>query len=95
MSAPAANAVPEPGRISAETVRLVRIFHRLDRTDLAATFGVSVRTVFRWERDGVDPGALQLDPGARSGPDWRRKLMIWMVERYRDAAVSDTRKKEG
>jgi len=59
-------------------------------------FKVSLRTVFRWERSGLDPEALQLDPYAHpnSGPDWRRKLLFFMLDRLERTGVTDTRKKE-
>lgn len=64
---------------------------------MAATFKVTERTVFRWERLGVNPETLPLDPNAHpdSGPDWRRKLLIFMLERLEAARVTDNRKKEG
>jgi transcriptional regulator with XRE-family HTH domain len=73
----------------------MRIFHSWTREDLAEAMRVSVRTVFRWERDGVDPATLQLDPGAKSGPEWRRNLLMWLLDRLEAPGVSDTRKKQG
>lgn len=85
-----------PARVPASTIRRMRLFHSLEREELAAMFKVSVRTVFRWERDGVDPATLQLDPDAHpnSGPDWRRKLLFFMLERLEATPVTDNRKKE-
>lgn len=87
----------EPGRIPAATIRRLRAFHNVQREELAAMFEVSVRTVFRWEEGGVDPAALPLDPDAHpnAGPEWRRKLLFWMLDRFEKTGVSDTRKKEG
>ena len=76
----------------ASTIRRVRIFHGFSRLDFAEVFQVSERTVFRWERDGVDPDSLALDPAARSGPEWRRNYMKWLLERFEAAHVSDNRK---
>jgi transcriptional regulator with XRE-family HTH domain len=81
--------------VPAAIIRAVRIFHGFSRDQFAEVFQVSLRTVFRWESDGVDPASLQLDPGARSGPEWRRQYMFWLLERYEATGVSDTRKKEG
>jgi hypothetical protein len=85
-----------PARVPASTISRIRLFHALERDQLALMFKVSVRTVFRWERDGVDPEALQLDPDAHpnSGPDWRRKLLFFMLDRLNGTSVTDTRKKE-
>jgi hypothetical protein len=69
--------------------------HALNREDFALMFNITVRTVFRWERDGVDPATLQLDPGARSGPEWRRNLLTWLLDRLAATGVSDTRNREG
>jgi hypothetical protein len=82
--------------VPASTIRRLRLLHALEREDLAAMFKVSLRTVFRWERSGLDPEALQPDPDAHpnSGPDWRRKLLFFMLERLERTAVTDTRKKE-
>ena len=49
-------------------------------------FDVTERTVFRWEQRGVDPNLLE--------PEWRRKLLLWLLERFEKTGVSDTRKKE-
>ena len=95
LSAAAATAQPVPVLVPGDTIRRVRLFHNLTRAEFAQSFGVTERTVFRWERDGVEPDALQLDPGARSGPEWRRKYMNWLLDRYEAAHVSDSRKKEG
>jgi len=68
---------------------------------MAEAFQVTPRTVFRWERDGVDPDALQLDPGALpastvtpagQGPEWRRNLLNWLLDRYREHRASLTDK---
>ena len=93
--APATQPTASPGRIPADTIRRLRIFHGFSRVDFAEVFRVSERTVFRWEEQGVDPSTLALDPGARSGPEWRRKYLNWLLERYEALHVSDTRKKEG
>jgi hypothetical protein len=86
-----------PARVPAPTIRRLRLFHALEREELAAMFKVSLRTVFRWERSGLDPEALQLDPGAHpsSGPDWRRKLLFFMLDRLERTGVTDTRQQEG
>ena len=83
-----------PDRVPAETIRRLRLFYRLEREAFAEMFRVSVRTVFRWERDGVDPDALQLDPSAHpsSGPEWRRKLLIWLIENFQKSGVTDNRR---
>ena len=74
----------------------MRVFHGWDRDTMALCFKVSTRTVFRWERDGLDPDSLALDPNAHpnSGPDWRRKLLNFLLERFDSTAVTDSRKKE-
>jgi hypothetical protein len=83
--------------VPAETIRRLRLFHALERPELAAMFKVSERTVFRWEERGLDPAALQDDPTAHpsSGPDWRRKLLFFMLDRLNGVVVTDTRPKEG
>jgi transcriptional regulator with XRE-family HTH domain len=91
---PAAATVP-PDRIPAQTIRRLRAFHNFSREAFADVFKVTLRTVFRWERDGVDPASLQLDADAISGPEWRRKYMNWLLERYEAPGVTDTRKKQG
>jgi transcriptional regulator with XRE-family HTH domain len=84
-----------PARVPASTIRAIRRMHALEREDFAQMFKVTVRTVFRWERDGVDPAILQLDPGAKSGPEWRRNLLTWLLGRLEATRVTDTRKKQG
>ena len=86
-----------PARVPASTVRAVRIFHGFTREDFADVFEVTLRTVFRWERDGVDPMSLQLDPNAHpnAGPEWRRKYLIWLLDRYEQLRVTDNRKQQG
>jgi len=71
----------------------MRVFHHLEPEALADMFRVSTRTVFRWEERGINPAALALDPTAHpaSGPDWRRKLLFFMLNRLETAAVSDNR----
>jgi transcriptional regulator with XRE-family HTH domain len=81
--------------VPADTIRGMRIFHRLSREGLATLFQVSPRTVYRWEEKGAVPNALPLEELAKVDREWRRKLLIWMVERYEAAAVTDNRKKEG
>ena len=97
LSAPADTPATPPARVSASTIRRMRTFHYLTHRDLAAMFRVSERTVFRWEKRGVDPDGLEPDPHAHpaSGPDWRRKLLIFMLDRLNGAGVSDNRKQEG
>ena len=72
-----------PARVPASTIRAVRLFHRLSVAAFAGAFQVTARTIFRWEKDGVDLNAID--------PEWRRKLLIWMLERYRATSVSDNR----
>ena len=78
----------------ASTIRAVRLFHRKSLESMAEMFGISVRTVHRWEERGVDPRNVPRDPQARV-PDWRAKLLIWMVRRYELTGVTDNRKKQG
>jgi hypothetical protein len=82
--------------VPASTIRRVRVFHGWDVPTMAATFKVSERTVFRWERLGVNPQTLPLDRNAHpaSGPEWRRKLLIFLLERLEAARVTDNRPKE-
>lgn len=96
LSGAAANAT-SPARVPAATIRRMRVFHGWDVPTMAATFKVTERTVFRWEERGVVPESLPRDPDAHpaSGPDWRRKLLIFMLQRLAQAAVTDNRKKEG
>lgn len=63
---------------------------------MAATFKVTERTVFRWERLGVNPATLPLDHDAHpaSGPEWRRKLLIFMLGRLNATSVTDNRPEE-
>jgi len=86
-----------PARVPASTIRRMRLFHALEVPDLAQMFRVSERTVFRWEERGVVPESLPRDPNAHpaSGPDWRRKLLIFMLGRLNGPPVTDNRKKEG
>jgi hypothetical protein len=80
--------------VPASTVRRLRLFHSWDVDTMAEAFRVSTRTVFRWEENGLDPGTLALDRNAHpnSGPDWRRKLLFFMLARLEAAGVSDNRK---
>lgn len=79
----------------AATIRAIRRFHEFTRDEFADVFGVDVRTIFRWEKEGVDPNALALDPGAVSGPEWRRKYMNWLLGRYLEYRLSLTPEKRG
>jgi len=93
----AASATPhKPDRVPASTIRRLRRFFALEREAMADMFRVSVRTIFRWERDGLDPASLQLDPKAHpdSGAEWRRRLLFWLLEQYEKTGVTDNRKKE-
>lgn len=84
-----------PGeRLAGSLVRAVRLFHGRQQTDFADAFRVSVRTVIRWEQRGIDPAKLPVDSGA-ADPDWRSKLLIWLLARYLASSSPDTRKKEG
>lgn len=96
LTLPADTPATPPARVSASTIRCMRTFHYLTHRDLAAMFRVSERTVFRWEKRGLDPEDLEPDPEAHpaSGPDWRRKLLIFMLDRLETAPVTDTRKKK-
>lgn len=95
MSSPAPQALP-PGRVPAETIRLCRRFHRLTPEAMARCFQVSLRTIQRWEASGVDPRSLPADPYAhpKSGPDWRAKLLIFLLSRYQATGVGDNRGRE-
>ena len=97
MTAQPAPSASTPARVPASTVRAVRLFHGFTRADFADVFEVTLRTVFRWERDGVDPTSLQLDPNAHpnAGPEWRRKYLIWLLDRYEQLRVTDNRKQQG
>jgi hypothetical protein len=79
--------------VSAETVRAVRLFHRHSQESFAELFHVSLRTVYRWEKGGVDPSAMPTTDNANP-PDWRARLLLWMLDRYESTGVSDNRKKE-
>lgn len=81
----------------ASTIRRVRVFHGWDVPTMAETFKVSERTVFRWEELGVNPDNLPLDREAhpQSGPDWRRKLLKFLLARLEGVSVTDNRPKEG
>lgn len=94
MTSQPAPSASVPARVPASTIRAIRRMHARSREDFALMFQVTVRTVFRWERDGVDPATLQLDPRAISGPEWRRNLLTWLLGRL-EARVTDTRKKQG
>lgn len=86
---------PSPGRIPAATVRAVRQFHGFDVPTMAETFKVTERSVFRWEKLGVHPDSLPRDPAAHpsSGPDWRSKLLKFMLGRLEAVRVTDNTKK--
>lgn len=96
MSAEPAPSASVPARVPASTIRRLRLFHAWDVPTMAIAFKVSERTVFRWEERGLVPESLPLDPQAHpaSGPDWRRKLLVFMLGRLDGASVTDTRKKE-
>lgn len=84
-----------PGeRLAGSLVRAVRLFHGRQQKDMAAAFRVSERTVIRWEQEGIDPSKLPRDRGA-GDPEWRSKLLIWLLARYLASGSPDTRKKEG
>lgn len=97
VEAASATSSNPPARVPASTIREIRRFHAWDIPTMAIAFKVSERTVFRWERSGLDPEALQPDPDAHpnSGPDWRRKLLFFMLDRLNGASVTDTRKQQG
>lgn len=82
-------------QVPGETIRRLRVFHGFTVAQFAEVFSVSARHVYRWERDGLTVDSLALDPGAVSGPDWRRKYMNWLLERFDAAHVTDNRKKGG
>lgn len=77
----------------ASTIRAVRRFHALDQAGLAAAFQVSVRTVIRWEQKGIDPD--NLIQAGRPDPEWRKKLLFWLIGRLNGTASPDNRPKEG
>lgn len=89
---PAAAAAP-PDRIPAQTIRRLRLFYSHSQPQLAEVFQVSLRTIYRWESGGLVLAALKIDP-AGNPPDWRKKLLLWMLDRYEKTAVTDTRKQE-
>lgn len=80
-------------RLSGDLVRLVRLFHGRRQEEFAEAFGVSVRTVIRWEQLGIDPAKLPRDLCA-ADQEWRGKLLVWMLARYLASGSPDTRKKE-
>jgi hypothetical protein len=92
LTAPAGNPVLVPARVPAATIRAMRIFHRLSLEGMAIAFDVTLRTVYRWEKGGVDPSTMAVDPHG-APPDWRAKLLLWMLDRYESTGVSDNRKK--
>jgi hypothetical protein len=92
MTAQPAAATAPPDRIPAQTIRHLRLFYSHDHPRLAELFQVAVRTIYRWEERGVLLSALPIQPGAIP-PDWRRALLLWMLDRYEKTAVTDTRKK--
>ena len=90
--------VPERGRVPASTIRALQLFFGhiwalsgTPRQRMAWVFQVHERTVSRWEERGVLPAALPIDPD-HSPPDWRRKLLFWLIDQMEKTAVSDTRK---
>jgi hypothetical protein len=80
-----------PARVPASTIRAIRRFHALDQAGLADAFQVSVRTVIRWEQKGVAPALLPQDGPPVRDPEWRKKLLIWMIRRYELTASPDNR----
>lgn len=97
MSAQPVPSAPIPARVPASTIRAVRRFHGLDQAAMAVAFQVSVRTVIRWEQKGVDPNNLQQGGGPAAisarDPEWRKKLLFWMLRRYELTASPDNQKK--
>lgn len=95
MTVPARKAAPlATGRIPAQTILAIRRFHGLDQRGLAEAFQVSTRTVIRWEQRGLHPDLLPEDAGAKP-PDFRKKLLHWMIRRYELTGSPDTRPTQG
>src|SRR5262249_42057881 len=86
---------PVTGRVPASTIRALQLFFPGLRTraDMAAVFDVHERTVLGWEQRGAVPDSLPIDPTARD-PDWRRNLLIRLIENYEKSGVTDNRKKQ-
>jgi len=87
-----------PARVPASTIRALQLFlghvwalNGTPRQRMAWVFQVHERTVMRWEERGALLSALPLESGARD-PDWRRNLLIWLIDRYEKAGVIDNRK---
>ena len=85
----------------ASTIRALQLFfmHNLSlsgtaRQRMAWVFQVHERTVMRWEERGAVPNSLPIEPDANP-PDWRRKLLFWLIEQYEKTAVTDNRPQEG
>lgn len=85
-----------PERVSASTVRAIRLYHGWSPELMAQTFKLEVRTIYRWQYYGVCIENIKLDPEAHpaSGPQWRRKLLIFLLDRYEKTAVTDNRQTE-
>jgi len=84
-----AAVTPLPDRVPARTIRLIRRLHKLDQEGFAAGFGVSTRTVIRWEQNGLDPAQLPTSAEI-DGPDWRKRLLAWYLQRYHAALSADS-----
>jgi hypothetical protein len=87
--------------VPASTIRALQRFlcHNLTlsgtaRERMVWVFQVHERTVMRWEKRGAVPDSLPNDPDANP-PDWRRKLLFWLIEHMEKTPVTDNRKKEG
>jgi hypothetical protein len=94
VTVPARKAAPvATGRIPAKTIRALRRFHGLDQLALAEAFQVSTRTVIRWEQKGIHPDLLPRETGSHRMPDWRQKLLHWMLRRFELTGSPDNQKK--
>jgi len=84
LNAPAATPAAPPARVPAATVRAIRSFFKLGQETFAECFQVSERTVIRWEQRGIDPALL--------GPEWRKKLLFWMLGHLQPTPSPDSPK---
>lgn len=95
MTVATSSTAPSPARVPASTIRCLQRFYGYTRAQMADLFQVHERTVLRWEQRGALPASLPIDPTATHDPDWRPKLLLWLVDLYEKRGVSDNRKKEG
>lgn len=99
MTAPAGTPVSvPPARVPASTIRRLQYLLTQNltlsgtpRQRMAWVFQVHERTVLRWEQRGAVPDSLPVDPDAQP-PDWRRKLLFWLIEHAEKLGVTDNRK---